>query len=449
MNEKPIFVFYILLFLAAAITLAFFQPHVDTPPLYANPPDEHAKFLIPRYICEHGTLPGGYEEEIRLEGYGFSYAFYNVFPFIVSGYFMRLVSVFNNSEQALLYAARSISIISGLLMALVVYLLSRKLFDDRRFAWLFCFLVMFLPQQLFMHSYVNNDSMTLLSTAMMVYAWVSIKDEGYRLKNMLFLSGGIIICALSYYNAYAFILSSILLFFYSFISKQEGRFHYDWKEMLLKGSFIGGLVLLGIAWWFIRSYRLHGGDIIGFRSRDAMALLYGNPHYFDTYAERGYSIGQMLMMSDFIPKTLQSFIAAYGSMAMFANVWMYRLYGLLLGLGVACFICFKNRFAKERGFNALFHFNMVFCLMTPLFLLIVYAHGVDYQAQGRYLLPGVIPLMYYVAAGFERLARFLGAQYLHGRIMTNMLIISVDVFIVACLLWMVYRVGLPVYWGLM
>ena len=449
MNEKPIFIFYILLFLAAAITLALFQPHVDTPPLYANPPDEHAKFLMPRYICEHGTLPSGYEEEIRLEGYGFSYAFYNVFPFIVAGYFMRLVSVFNSSEQVLLYAARSISIISGLLMALVIYLLSRKLFSDRRFAWLFCFLAMFLPQQLFMHSYLNNDSMTLLSTAMMVYAWVSIGDEGYRPKNMLFLSGGIIICALSYYNAYAFILCSMLLFFYSFISKKEGRFHYDWKEMLRKGCFIGGLVLLGIAWWFVRSYHLHGGDIIGFRSRDAMAVLYGNPQYFNTYAERGYSIGQMLMMSDFFPKTLQSFIAAYGSMAMFANVWIYRLYGLLLGLGVACFICFKNRFAKEKGFNAFFHFNMVFCLMTPLFLLIFYAHSIDFQAQGRYLLPGVIPLMYYVAAGFEKLARFLEAQYLHGRIMTNVLIISVDVFIVACLLWMVYKVGLPVYFSLM
>lgn len=65
-KEKGILILYILGFTMLAMSMALFQPLVDTPPLFANPPDEHARYLIPKYICTHGTLPTGLEEEIRI-----------------------------------------------------------------------------------------------------------------------------------------------------------------------------------------------------------------------------------------------------------------------------------------------------------------------------------------------------------------------------------------------
>jgi len=447
--EKPLFAFYILLFLVTALTLVFFQPHFDTPPLFANPPDEHGKYLVPRYISEHGRLPTGFEEEIRLHGYGFSYAFYNVLPYIVQGYFMRFVSLFTDSELALLYAGRFINVLSGLFMAIVIYQLSQKLFKLQQFRWLFCFLVMFLPQSLFIHTYVNTDSMALLATAMIVYAWVGIYQEDYNRINILYLSGGIIICALSYYNAYGFILSSILIFFSSFWEKSEGKFDYNWKKMLKIGSIISAIVLLGIGWWFIRSYILYDGDIIGFRTRDEMALLHGHPAYMSTYQEKGYTIWQMLADNDFFRMTFNSFIAGFGSLAIFANEWMYRLYLTLLAVcGLSFFFIRKwSAVIKPSRWDAytlqilFFHVNMIFCMVLPLFLLIYYAYSTDYQAQGRYLLPGLVPLMYYVTAGFEKIAthKWFPTRW------QNISVILVCLFIVTCLLWMVYRVSLPVY----
>ncbi len=55
---------YFALYLVLGLSLLIRQP-------FGNPPDEYNRYLIPRYIAEHGTLPNGYEESIRIPGYGF------------------------------------------------------------------------------------------------------------------------------------------------------------------------------------------------------------------------------------------------------------------------------------------------------------------------------------------------------------------------------------------
>lgn len=58
-SEKIIFTLYLLGFLALALTLALLQPLANTPPLYGNPPDEHARYLIPQFICQVWEDPYG------------------------------------------------------------------------------------------------------------------------------------------------------------------------------------------------------------------------------------------------------------------------------------------------------------------------------------------------------------------------------------------------------
>ena len=40
----------------------------------------------------------------------------------------------------------------------------------------------------------------------------------------------------------------------------------------------------------------------------------------------------------------------------------------------------------------------------PAFLTIYYAYTTDYQNQGRYLLPALLPLMYYMIKGIQKLS---------------------------------------------
>ena len=445
-KDKHIFIIYIAAFFLIAASMALFQPLADTPPMFGNPPDEHARFLIPRYICEHGRIPTGFEEEVRIPSYGFSYGLYNVFPYIVQGYVMRFVSLFTGSELILLYAARFVNVIAGTLMAAVVYLLGRRLFADRRFRWLFCFAVMFLPENLFLHTYVNSDSMCLLSTAMMVYALVSAYREGFTRANSLWLSGGIILCALSYYNAYGYILSSILLFLAYFIRKEDGRLRYAWKDMLKKGLFISAIVLAGISWWFIRSYILFDGDFLGLATREKMASLYAidavNPDALSTYQAKGYTILQMMKEEQFMTGAFITFVAAFGSLSIVGNIWMYRAFKLffIVGLG-ACILLRRKKDGSGAGKKLFFHINMVFCMVMPLILLIHYAYTMDFQNQGRYLLPSVVPLMYYVTAGLEKLCALKWVP----RWLANAGVAAGIALFLGSTLWMVYYCAFPIY----
>lgn len=461
-KDKHIFIIYIAAFFLIAASMALFQPLADTPPMFGNPPDEHARYLIPQYICEHGRIPTGFEEEVRIPSYGFSYGLYNVFPYIVQGYVMRFVSLFTGSELMLLYAARFVNVITGTLMAAVVYLLARRLFADRRFRWLFCFAVMYLPENLFLHTYVNSDSMCLLSTAMMVYALVSAYREGFSRANSLWLSGGIILCALSYYNAYGYILSSILLFLAYFIRKEDGRLRYDWKEMLKKGVFIGVIVLAGISWWFIRSYILFDGDILGLATREKMASQYAidavNPDALSTYQSKGYSILQMMKEEQFMTGAFITFVAAFGSLSIVGNIWMYRAFKLFFIVGLAACVLLRRKRGGCNGGNTapsggpvletpsaakrlFFHINMIFCMAMPLILLIHYAYTMDFQNQGRYLLPAVVPLMYYAVAGLQKLCALKWIP----RWLANAGVAAGIVLFFGSTLWMVYYCAFPIY----
>ncbi len=450
-RERIIFVIYLAAFLLFASTLAVFQPVSDTPPLYANPPDEHARILIPRYICEYGRIPTGFEPEVRIPAYGFSYGLYNVFPYIVQGYVMWFFHLFTDSFRVLLYSARFVNVFFGLFMAVVVYKLGKRMFEDERFRWLFCFAVTFLPQNLFLHTYINTDSCCMLSTAMMVYALVCCYKDGINGKNSLWMSAGIILCALSYYNAYGYILSCILLFVAYFITRKDGKLGYDWKAMLRWGILISCIVLIGIGWWFIRAYLVLDGDFLGLQTRVKMAETYAieavNPLYTKSYQEKGYSLLEMFRENDTIRGAFYSFVGLYGSMAIMASRPMYWCYEIFFGLGIAgCFLRIFSKRKNERikGKELFFHLNMLFCMAMPLYLMIYYAYTMDYQHQGRYVLPALVPLMYYTVKGLEQLAglRLKGALLPRKLVTAFVVIAAVGIFLTSA--YMIYVRALPI-----
>ena len=188
-NENIVFTVYMLGLLIMFLVMLLYQPHIDPiSPVPISPPDESNRMLIPQFIYKHGALPTGLEEEVRIQGCGFSYGLYNTLPYIFQGLFMRLVGLFTTSELALLYAARSVNLFFGMIMAWVVYKIGFRLFKDPRFRWLFCFAVMYLPESLFVHTYVNTDSCCMLSTAMILYAIICAYQEKFNYKNCIWLS---------------------------------------------------------------------------------------------------------------------------------------------------------------------------------------------------------------------------------------------------------------------
>lgn len=449
-RKRLIWTIYFAGFFVMTLMMAFFQPHVDrVSAIPLSPPDEYFRMLIPKFICEHGTLPTGLEEEVRITGCGFSYGLYNVLPYIIQGYVMRFASLFTDSGLILLYAGRMVNVVCGMFMAWVVYLLGGRLFKDQRFRMLFCFAVMYLPEHLFVHTYINTDSCCMLSTAMILYALVWAYQDGFNYKNSIWLAGGIILCALSYYNAYGYILSSMLLFAGYYIRKEKGL-RVDWKPMLKYGIFISVLVLLGAGWWFVRAYFVLDGDILGLRTKEQLALLYALPETspLNTYQAKGIGVWQMLKENNFFQCLYDSFIAVFGSLSIRGNRWTYLSYKLFFGAGIlgwaAAWISDKE-IRKIKGRELLFHLNMFLCMLLPLAIMINYAYTMNYQHQGRYILPSLVPIMYYTVRGMERLAAVRIKKFTAPEGLVNVGIAFALFIAVGSAVYMVFLRALPVY----
>ncbi|MDE7251422.1 MAG: hypothetical protein K2O32_00555 [Acetatifactor sp.] len=161
---------------------------------------------------------------------------------------------------------------------------------------------------------------------------------------------------------------------------------------------------------------------------------------------RGEPLYQLFTNYPFLKDMLKSFIANYGSTSIFAPRSVYLFYLVLFGVGGLCVALFHgekplNSFGIDKLHRVFFHMNMIFCVLMPFILLVRYAYGVDYQAQGRYILPGIIPIMLYVVRGMEKIPMWRKLSLRSKNLISGILM----GLVVLCLMRMVFGVALPLY----
>ena len=200
----PDAVFYLLVF-AAITCFAMVQS-------YGDPPDEVNRFKVVSFICRHGRLPHGADPEVLLDGFGASYAFQPMLTYIIQGFLLRFLKLFTADGQVLLVAARMVNVLFGVLMAYFVRQTARLLWENTYLQWTFTVMTVFLPQNIFLHSYVNTDSMAMLAVSVICYGLLRARRSDYDRKDCVLLAAGIILCAMSYYNAYGIILAAMVVF---------------------------------------------------------------------------------------------------------------------------------------------------------------------------------------------------------------------------------------------
>ena len=465
-NEKfwrIVFVLFLLGLFGAFFLWSMMQP-------FGAPPDEKERFKIVEFIVKHGKLPHGGDPEILLYGWGFSYGFQPILSYIFSAGIVKVVSLFSDSEYIIEVAGRFFNVLLGVMMAAVVWKLSSRLFKERSTSLLFTFLVCLLPQCMFMHTYVNVDSLALLSSGIIVYAWIEGLETKWNRRSCWILGIGMGLCAMSYYDAYGFLLCSIPVFVQSFVHKKtDGKgIEIEWKGMIRKGLLAGGIAFVIAGWWFIRSAILYDGDFLGLRTRDEYAEMYAfkwlKPSSAPTWHNAGFSMWDMMTQTTYFLLLARSFVGMFEHMSLVLLPWMYPVYYAIFIIGfVGAVIALVQRgirkkkasvgnvqkiesvepgtdsaverlersdIAKtsqgeqnqaaektrangcamtdgilamkiDRQSSIIFHICMVACIIIPNILCLWASYDVDYQPQGRYILPMIIPFMYVVAYGIR------------------------------------------------
>ena len=376
-------------------------------------PDERCRYVVPFYIMMHGKLPNGTVRELIMSTYGISYAFFPGLPYLIMAPVMKMVSLFTDSSYAILMSARAVNMLAGVTTWLFMIRTGRKLFTERLTAWFFALTAVLWPQVMFIFTYVNCDAFAYMSCAIMAYALVSGLKEGWTVRNYVMLSVGVSICALSYYNAYGMILGSVIVFVFSFFyqKKENGRWAFDLKKCLRTGLCIVGLVLVLAGWWFIRNAVLYEGDFLGFeanrRSAEHYAIDTYKPSLKVTLQNSGNPVWCLLVNEQFRFLLKQSFFARFGNMDLLAPNYIIRGFKLILFAGILGLLLHNRQKAFTGMKRAGFAVGMFVAAVTAFVLTYWYSYTSDYQPQGRYLLPGLIPMLCLIFTGIQNITGLL------------------------------------------
>ncbi len=410
-RKRAVFTLLLMVFMfALCYTWALISP-------VGQGPDESMHLDVVHFVAKYHTLPRGDDPRIRNEIWGFSYAFSPILPFILGGWFENIASLFSDEPHFLLMAARLVSILSGCGMVYFVSRASFLLFPDSKAGYMFPVFAAAFPEAAFMFTYVNSDGFALMTTAMIFYFWVTGIRYSWRIRDGVGLSVAMGLCALTYYNCYGFILMSIPLFFFSIFRTDRSR-----SYILRLTGLIVLLTALFCGWWFLRNAILYHGDFLGRRTLNETAELYAlkqfKPSNISTPYKEGKSLTDMIFGMGWLKNTFGSFICMFSHYVLPGRILIARIFKRYFAIGGAgALICmalrvrgWKKRSSQEVRKTVL-NINTAFAGVIPLILALLYSYSNDYQPQGRYILPCLVPLGYFLTVGADTLGRLFSAAF--------------------------------------
>lgn len=411
---------------------------------YNSCPDEKMKWDICKYIAEHNSIPDGRDESIRDSAWGISYAFQPILTYMICAVFVKIASIFTTQQFALVVAARLVSTISMTLTIYFVIKIANKLFKDKGiYKYLFIIFIAFQPITAFLASYINNDSTAILAISMIIYLWILGLESNWKTKHCILLGGAVGFCALTYYNAYGYILCSVLICLSSAVLNKM-----DAKEIAKKALIVASVAFAVAGWWFVRNAIIYDGDILGTKTQneygDKYALEKYKPSVRKTPENSNESILHMLNEDAWAKTTVKSFVGIFGYQNILMSNKIYYLYlGLWLIGGLGCLLKFKDLFIykKEEKSKYILNYIFVIAIIIPILLSIIYSYTSDFQPQGRYIMGIIIPFMYFVVNGIQTMLE----KFIKSEKIRNIIIIMIMLLIIAISFKAIFSYVIPAY----
>ena len=380
-------------------------------------PDEAMRTPIPFYVLDHGSLPLGSDPEIRNEIWGSSYGYTPYGTSLLSILFGWVARLLGAGQEGMIFAFRIPSCLFVAAAVLVCEKIGRRVFSSSVAAYGLALFVGFLPQVTFLGSYLNQDSMTIFATALVLHCWLVGIERRWDLAGSAALGAALGVCALSYYFAYGYILLSVVVYVVSGARMaREGR--ADPRALALHALLVFAVAMAVGGWFFVRNLIIYDGDLFGRTASSVLAEQYAQPGFKPsehwTPQIGGTGVIEMVL-GDWLVTTAKSFVGVFAYMNEYLSNKLYVAYGLVL---LACLLASPLYLARGERFEgkALVIASLLVCALIVVGLDVYYSWAVDYQPQGRYLMGALVPLMLLAAAGLDALASGLYRE--GGRLVT-------------------------------
>ena len=104
----------------------------------------------------------------------------------------------------------------------------------------------------------------------------------------------------------------------------------------------------------------------------------------------------------------ESFVGRFGNMDVFMPKWLINNYMDFIKAGFLLIFLhpvktFALRVKKQWSVKGMFNWFMLIAMIIPNILNAYYSYASDYQPQGRYSLPMLIPMTYFMVMGYGNL----------------------------------------------
>ncbi|HVI68892.1 MAG TPA: GtrA family protein [Magnetospirillaceae bacterium] len=390
-THKLLFAVYII-FAALSVLSVKFTPYV---PNSLGAPDEGQHYgKNVEFILDHHRLPVSGQDDIdslstcRDNPFGqatclYSYQFTPAFSYVLSAMTAKIGNAVGLSS---LNGARLASTLWGLVYITGVYLISR-LFISYRWAVGLTAIAAFIPQVIFISSYVSDDIHSLALSTLLVYTSLAyIKFGQTKLRWWFYLSFGLLF--LSKYNYFVLALvPAVLLVARWFHTK-------DWRPLIKDGGWMAVAALLLAGPWFLRNWLLYH-DLMGMNFTLLEMSKYHAPGVRWSFLDPQSYL--LLFRFDALNTLFESFFARFGYMYVRLGESYYTLLKLAAVAGLTALWAFGNRKVRQALGIAVGLVVLMICLITAN------AFIYDFQFQGRYLFSTIAVFVAVVAFALSQL----------------------------------------------
>lgn len=383
---------------------------------YNAAPDESTHFSTPLYIYQHGRLPVfGRDEEttfdrlqhvsstrsqqVRLvQGTQVTYNSMPYIGYIISAASMKLLSRFD--PRYLTLYARVTSILFYALFIYITWLLAGKLFRNHPvLRYLFPWCIATIPQVTFLAAYTNNDMLSLAFSALVIYCWLVLYDGRTTLPSPILC--GAAVGLLFYAKQNYYILFPLTFAIYCFKSVQITKRIPLAAGWLLK-VFATAVALTGF--FIIRNTYLYG-DPVGFEIFQSLVRQLFDPP-FDVQ-KVSFLQSVVLFFPSWFVISFKTSLAAFDWLTLYPPDGIFAVIAVVSVVAVFGFFGFawRSRFWCESSDKLMLYVSLLLLLPFSMLASLWNSYMVNFQPQGRYLFPGLIPSVIILCAGLVLLFR--------------------------------------------
>ncbi len=381
--------------LAYALLLFLVQTQIP----FGSYKEEVMRFLIPKYILNHGKLPTTFDIATYDRDYGVSYAYQANGAYLIDFVVMKVFSLMGLSMSKMYLVARCTNIFLGCLFAFIIIKISRELFNDAKRKIVFISMILLWNQMIYDFCLVNGEGLMLIGVALCIlFILRGIKYE-WDWKNTIGLgiSNGIIL--ISYLSGMGFCIVSAIAFISTFIFKIKREKKYI--EMVKKGATVLFETFVISGWFYLRNYYLYG-SVMG---KQMMLKLKVNP-YFTGNNVAEHAKKSMFSINGFLNWVKGQSVSFCGKAIATFNIIAEVLFLALTFVVLMLLVFAAIKIVKEwRTYNI----NKIIVIISMLSGIIItiaidwyFSAFIDYVPYyARYLVSMVIPIVYFLIIGLD------------------------------------------------